>query len=150
MQTYIGYGFNTSDLSSKDWANLVKQYDSKAYDEIKKKAAILAGDEGIDEIMIDYATEFISQNNISNTEYLSNIINSEEAKLAGTDYIVSTYDDFLVFDSVRFADDSKRTQYIRTQEDFVNMISKYVPIEEITFGNVYEGIEWIDPCFFLD
>ena len=147
---YVGYGFNTNDIDDETWSALVQTYDSDAYAEIKRKAAILAGDEDVDEIMIDYALDFINENSMSKAEYLQNIINSEEAKIAGTDYIVTTYDDFLVFDSVRFADDSKRTRYIKTQEDFISMINKYIPIEEIEFGNLYEGVEWIDPCFFLE
>ena len=150
MQMYVGYGFNTNDLDDETWSTLVQTYDSDAYAEIKRKAAILAGDEDVDEIMINYALDFINENSMSKAEYLQNIINSEEAKIAGTDYIVTTYDDFLVFDSVRFADDSKRTKYIKTQEDFISMINKYIPIEEIEFGNLYEGVEWIDPCFFLE
>ena len=150
MQMYVGYGFNTNDIDDETWSTLVQTYDSDAYAEIKRKAAILAGDEDVDEIMINYALDFINENSMSKAEYLQNIINSEEAKIAGTDYIVTTYDDFLVFDSVRFADDSKRTKYIKTQEDFISMINKYIPIEEIEFGNLYEGVEWIDPCFFLE
>lgn len=150
MQIYVGYGFDTADINDETWAALVKKYDTEAYNDIEKKAAILAGHDETQEIMIDNAIDFINENSISKAEYLANIINSEESDAAGTDYIVSTYDDFLVFDSVRFADDSKRTQYIRTQEDFIAMISKYTPIEEIQFGNLYEGVEWIDPCFFLE
>lgn len=150
MQIYVGYGFDTADINDETWAALVKKYDTEAYNDIEKKAAILAGHDETQEIMIDNAIDFINENSISKAEYLANIINSEESDAAGTDYIVSTYDDFLVFDSARFADDSKRTQYIRTQEDFIAMISKYIPIEEIQFGNLYEGVEWIDPCFFLE
>lgn len=150
MQIYVGYGFDTADINDETWAALVKKYDTEAYNDIEKKAAVLAGHDETQEIMIDNAIDFINENSISKAEYLANIINSEESDAAGTDYIVSTYDDFLVFDSARFADDSKRTQYIRTQEDFIAMISKYIPIEEIQFGNLYEGVEWIDPCFFLE
>lgn len=150
MQIYVGYGFDTADINDETWAALVKKYDTEAYNDIEKKAAVLAGHDETQEIMIDNAIDFINENSISKAEYLANIINSEESDAAGTDYIVSTYDDFLVFDSARFADDSKRTQYIRTQEDFIAIISKYIPIEEIQFGNLYEGVEWIDPCFFLE
>ena len=150
MQTYIGYGFDTNDIGAETWASLVKKYDSDAYKEINKKAAMLSNSEEVQEIMIDYALDFIDENSMDKTEYLSRIINSEESESAGTDYIVSAYDNFLVFDSVRFADDSKRTKYIKTQEDFINMIARYIPIDEIQFGNPYEGVEWIDPCFFIE
>lgn len=154
MQIYVGYGFDTADISNESWAALVKKYDSYAYDEIKK--AVLTDDEEVrlilnsNKLIEEYALDFIDENSMSRAEYLSRIINGEESKSAGTDYIVSTYDDFLVFDNVRFANDSKRTQYIKTQEDFIDMIGKYVPVNEIYFGNLYEGNEWIDPCFFLE
>jgi len=150
MQIYVGYGFDTADISNESWVALIKKYDSYAYDEIKK--AVLIDDENLnsDELIEEYALDFIDENNMSRAEYLSRAINGEESKSAGTDYIVSTYDDFLVFDNVRFANDSKRTQYIRTQKDFIEMIGKYVPINEIYFGNLYEGNEWIDPCFILE
>ena len=63
---------------------------------------------------------------------------------------MSSYDDYLVFDSVRFAGDSPRADYIRTAEDFVKMIARYVPVENLTFGNLYEGSDWADSCFCLD
>ena len=151
MYTYVGYGFNISDIADEDWVALVKKYDSEEFEEIKKRAMKFISDpEDAEEIIIDYVSDFIDENSMSKADYLTNIINAGEKEAAGTDYIVSTYDDFLVFDNVRFADDSKRTQYVRTQEDFLALINKYVPIEHITFGNLYEGVEWIDPAFFLD
>ena len=63
---------------------------------------------------------------------------------------MSSYDDYLVFDSVRFAGDFPRAEYIRTAEDFVKMIARYVPVENLTFGNLYEGSDWVDSCYCLD
>ena len=143
MQTYVGYGFDTDLIEEDFWVNLVKKYDSNAYRKICKNTH--DPDKIIKETM-----DFIDENHINPTDYLVNIINSTESETAGTDYIVSAYDRFLVFDSIRFADDSKRSKYIRTQDDFIRMISKYVPITDITFGNVYEGNEWLDPSFFMD
>ena len=110
MQIYVGYGFDTADISNESWAALVKKYDSYAYDEIKK--AVLTDDEEVrlilnsNKLIEEYALDFIDENSMSRAEYLSRIINGEESKSAGTDYIVSTYDDFLVFDNVRFANDT--------------------------------------------
>ena len=151
MDTYVGYGFNISDIADEDWVALVKKYDNEEFEEIKKRAMKLISDpEDAEEIIIDYVNDFIDENSMGKADYLANIINAGEKKAAGTDYIVSTYDDFLVFDNVRFADDSKRTKYVRTQADFIAMIARYIPTENIKFGNLYEGIEWIDPCFFLE
>lgn len=77
------------------------------------------------------------------------IINEGESAAAGTDYIVAAYDNWLVFDSVRFADDSKRTQYIRTADDFLTMIARYLPLENLSVGNVFAG-DWCDFNFFQE
>ena len=143
MQTYIGYGFDTTDIKAEDWSALAEKYDKEAFDDWKES---LSSDEDICECISD----FIDSMHTCKAEYLASIINGEEAEAAGTNYIVSTYDDVLVFDSVRFADDSKRSQYIRTVDDFVKMIGKYVPLQDLTFGNLYEGTDWIDPVFFME
>lgn len=82
-------------------------------------------------------------------EYLRDIINDGEKVKAGTSYIVSALDDYLIFDCVRFAMDEKRSEYIRTEEDFVKMIARYVSIENLTFGNLYEGSEYSVSCYWL-
>jgi hypothetical protein len=151
MQAYIGYGFDAYQIKDQAWVDLVKKHDPSDYEDIVEHASKINNDpEDTNELIIGDILNFIDSAYIGRAEYLANIINATEEKDAGTNYIVSTYDDFLVFDSVRFADDSKRTQYIRTQDDFIKMISRYVPIDNITFGNLYEGVEWIDPCFFLE
>lgn len=38
---------------------------------------------------------------------------------------------------------------IRTEEDFVKMIARYVSIENLTFGNLYEGSEYSVSCYWL-
>lgn len=151
MQTYIGYGFDTSVLTDDDWAHLVRKYDFDAYrDAIDEVCRCFMPDEELRERCTEAACIFIDDNNISRADYLRDIINGNENKIAGTDYIVTTYDDYLCFDSVRFADDSPRTRYIKTQEDFIKMITKYIPTENITFGNIYEGTDWIDPNYYMD
>lgn len=159
MHVYLGYGFNVYDISNKAWVSLIEKFDNKNFKRFlaevfkdKSKPGMtpyIPSEEEKEELALDY----IEENGIGaydSCEYLRIIINLNEAEKAGTNYIVSNYDNYLVFDSVRFADDSKRTKYIRTQEDFIAMISRYIPIENITFGNVYEGSEWIDPIYSLD
>lgn len=151
MQTYIGYGFDTSVLTDENWANLAKEHDFDGYkDTIDEICRCIMPDEGLHERCIEAACDFIDAHNICRADYLRDIINGDESKAAGTSYIVNTYDDYLCFDSVRFADDSPRTRYIKTQDDFVKMIAKYIPTENITFGNLYEGTDWIDPVFFME
>lgn len=139
MIIYVGYGFHVNDIQSDAWYSLIKRYDSALYEEL------LENDASVDE-----AEWFIDENSMSRCEYLRDIINENEKPLAGTGYVVSSYDDYLVFDSIRFADDSPRVKYIPNQKAFVQMISKYIPIDNVKFGNVYEGNEWIDPSFFMD
>ena len=153
MIIYVGYGFDTNDIDDEIWYNLAKKYDAEEVDNHLKNSYNYETTE--DEIIskeykITDALDFIDKNCMSRCEYLRNIINSEENKKAGTDYIVSSYDNFLVFDSIRFADDSKRTEYIRNQNDFINMIKHYIPIDNIKFGNLYEGTEWLDPNYFIE
>lgn len=153
MIIYVGYGFDTNDIDDEIWYNLAKKYDAEEVDNHLKKSFNyeITEDEVISkEDKIADALDFIDENSMGRCEYLRNIINSEENKKAGTDYIVSSYDNFLVFDSIRFADDSKRTEYIRNQNDFINMIKRYIPIDTIKFGNLYEGTDWIDPNYFIE
>ena len=153
MQNYIGYGFDTNDIEDKTWYNLAKKYDTEAVEEHLKDSFNyeITNDEVIsEEYKIQDALDFIDENNIDCCEYLRNIINSEESEKAGTNYIVSSYDNYLVFDSIRFADDSKRTEYIRNADEFIAMIGRYIPTENIHFGNLYEGTDWLDPSYALE
>lgn len=147
MQTYVGYGFNTDAIEGRDWLALVEKYDNEKFDNYLKSHF---GDNITETDKIESAIRFAEQRDDFRSSYLCDIINSEESKKAGTDYIVSGYDNFLVFDSVRFADDSKRTEYIRNADDFIAMIGRYVPTGNLTFGNLYEGTDWNDPVYELD
>lgn len=150
MQIYVGYGFNTNEINDQTWIKLAEKYDEDACKEIRDELSKEAHDKNKTEELIEKSIlEMIEERNFSRADYLKNIINNNEYPKAG-DYVVSIYDDFLVFDSIRFADDSKRTLYIRNQEDFIKMIARYIPIDNISFGNLFDGIEWMDPCYFLD
>ena len=156
MQNYVGYGFSTKNIKNETWLALVKTYDrdkferylSNQYRQIHGKEQNISADDHT--VETENATDFILDMCGSLCEYLEQTINREESAKAGTDYIVSSYDDYLIFDSARFADDSPRTKYIQTQEDFITMIGQYVPLEPITFGNLYEGNEWQDPIYTLN
>lgn len=150
MQIYVGYGFNTNDIPDEEWLPLVEKYDKKFFEEhlrdtYEKEPADIDTEDKIAD-----AIDFIEENSMGRCEYLRDIINHEEKDKAGTDYIVTCYDNFLVFDSIRFADDSKRTEYIRNAGDFVAMISRYINTKNIAFGNLYDGNDWQDPAYWLD
>ena len=152
MINYIGYGFDTNEIDDEIWYNIAKTYDADKIEKHLKDSfdSDITDDEIIsEEYKITDAVDFIDENFISRSEYLRNIINAEESKKAGTNYIVSSYDNYLVFDCVRFADDSKRSKYICSTRDFIAMIKRYITIDGIKFGNLYEGSDWFDPTYEL-
>lgn len=149
MQIYVGYGFNVNELKPQDWLKLMREYDQDEYEDFVENTKENDGEENLDEKLLAGIEDRIDDISCR-AEYLRDIINDAEKEKAGTDYIVSSYDDFLVFDSVRFAGDSPRAEYIRTEEDFIKMIARYVPVENLTFGNLYEGSDWVDSCYCLD
>ena len=139
MITYVGYGFCIDDITNEAWLALVNKYDHDAYESFIR-----------DGLNTEDIQSFIDENAMSQCEYLRDIINENEKSIAKTDYIVSSYDDYLVFDSIRFYDDSPRAKYIPNQEAFISMIARYIDIDTVNFGNVYEGSDWIDPSFFIE
>lgn len=141
MQIYIGFGFNVTDIGDCDvWLRLLQGADPDIADELRRECGNDAA---------RHALEVIEEVACSPADYLAGIINAGERDMTGpgSDAVVA-YDDYIVFDSVRFADDSPRTRYIRTQEDFVGIISKYIPIDHLRFDNVYcECPDWIAPQY---
>lgn len=142
MIVYIGYGFNTLDFSKADWVALYKRFDAASFAEYAKDKS----EEDIESGILDE----INENYLSPTDYLRDVICGSEYAESGIENVVSCYDGYIVFDSIRFADDSPRTNYIRNAQDFVKMINKYVSTENLTFGNLYEGNDWLAPEYFLD
>ena len=143
MIVYIGYGFNTTDLSKKDWVELCKKYDTKLFAEYAKGKS----DDEIENGIID----LINENTMSPTDYLRDVICGTEYGESGIENVVSCYDNYIVFDSVRFANDSRRAQYILCATDFISMISKYVQTDHLAFGNLYESSsDYTDPTYFFD
>lgn len=153
MDIYVGYGFNVNDIKDKDWLNLLKEHARNLYDNLREEAReenpdlAAADEETLREALEERVIEFLEARYNTPCETLRDIINEGEKAAAGTDYIVANYDNYLVFDSVRFADDSKRTQYIRTADDFLTMIARYIPLENLSVGNVYAG-NWCDVSYY--
>lgn len=154
MENYVGYGFDVNEVNPKDWLALMRKFDK---DEYKRFIEGTEEDEGVDGKDLEEALENGVEDWIGDisslAEYLRDIINDGECSAAGTDYIVSAYDSFLVFDSIRFAgdpDELTRAKYIKSPRAFIRMIARYVPTKDLTFGNLYNGVEWADPNYFLD
>lgn len=141
MQTYVGYGFNVTNISSKTWLDIIAQYDDKLYNSLKSKTEKEIGHRPSEADLLERVKEHIEDVSSGGmSDYLCRLINENERKKAGADYIVSCYDDYLVFDSVRFADDSPRAKYIRNERDFLAMIARYTNgLDGLIFGNLYEG-----------
>lgn len=153
MDIYVGYGFNVNDIKDKDWLNLLKEHARDLYDNLREEALeenpdlAAADEETLREALEERVIEFLEARYNTPCETLRDIINEGEKAAAGTDDIVSSYDNWLVFDSVRFADDSARTEYVRSSTDFWNMIARYIPLDDLAIGNVYAGI-WCDVSYY--
>lgn len=153
MQIYVGYGFDVSSVSDADLLNLMRKHDPNEFecfaDDTRENYGI-TDEKELEEAMLDDVRDRIMENNMDCTEYLRDIINNGEKQAAGTDYIVSALDQFLLFDSLRFGADEKRGEYIRSQSDFIQMIARYIPVENLSFGNIYTGSEWTDGGYYQE
>lgn len=143
MIVYIGYGFNTLDFSKAEWVAIYKRFDAASFDEYAKDKS----EEDIESGILDE----INANYLSPTDYLRDVICGSEYAESGIENVVSCYDDYIVFDSIRFANDCKRAQHVKCAADFVSMIGKYIPTNNIRFGNLYESSsDYTDPTYFFD
>ena len=143
---YVGYGFNTNDISDETWMSLFKKYNPKEFQEIENK--MNKDSDACKEAILNAIDTLYN----CTADYLRDIINTEESKKHNikNEDVVITYDNFLVFDSIRFPGECKRCEFIRTQDDFIKMIAKYIPTEKITFGNLWDGNDWEDSSFFIE
>jgi hypothetical protein len=147
MKDYVGYGFYTDDIQDKDWLNLVKTHDKETYQNFLEDVDSEFEDE---EEEAEALVEYIGWAD-GPAQYLANVINVGECEKAGANSIVYVTDyDILLFRSIRFLNDSKRAEYIRSEKDFIEMISRYVPVDNIKFGDIFEGEDWSEPSYFLE
>lgn len=65
------------------------------------------------------------------------------------DNVVCCYNNFLIFENIRFIDDSPRARYIQSKEAFIELIGKYVKTDHITFGDLWAQVEDADPCCYI-
>lgn len=132
MRVYVGFGFNTDHISDEVLIALMKKYDRKRYNKLKKRYP--NKDMKSDGI---YARAVFRFSVDSVATWLCDIINKNESEKANTDHIVSNEGQYVVFESVRFAGNEKRAEYIRTEKDFIKMIERYIPVSNIAFRNLY-------------
>lgn len=145
MRIYVGFGFNTDHISDEALIALMEKYDRKRYDKLKEKYP--NQDMKSDGI---YARAVFRFSVDSVATWLCDIINKNESKKANTDHIVSNEGQYVVFESVRFADDEKRASYIKSEEDFIQMIGRYVPVNGLTFGNICTGSDFVDLEVYME
>lgn len=155
MVHYVGYGFNTEQIPVSEWVSLVKKYNKELYEKAEKEAAEegCKTEETLMELLENDTGDCVFE---TPCEYLRDLINHQEyleRKKAGIQdpfNIVQSYENYLIFESIRFADESYRAKYIRSEGDFIKLVSKYINVEQISFGNLWEGGDWIDPNYFMD
>ena len=60
------------------------------------------------------------------------------------DNVVCCYNNFLIFENIRFIDDSPRARYIQSKEAFIELIGKYVVVPQIKRNSI---LHIIRDCF---
>ena len=149
MTCYIGYGFDVNDLTNEDWVKILSEKDADIFKEFKADCQMKRGSDDHD-VLIEEVTDWLEGNNYSLADYLHSLINGKEKAAVGIGNVVVCIEPYFFFDSICFAGDEPRAEYIRSSDDFIKMIGKYVPTENLTFGNLYEGSDWMDPVFTLE
>jgi hypothetical protein len=150
MEAYVGYGFHVRDITPSQWLGLVKRFDKGLYDEIRGEARENNPNEvDITPAMEENVEEFIEAAcSMGLGGYLVGIINDFEAPKGET--ILVTADGFVMFESLRFGNDEPRAQCVRDENGFIRMIGRYLgDTSKITFGNIYTGVEWMDPEYYM-
>ena len=154
MENYIGYGFINDDISEGDLVDFIEKHSPEIIPEL---CCEVFGDNyrkivSLNELNTEEAEDVL---NYLENEYpigayeISEIISEAINKTEGVT-LLSCRGEYIVFESLRFSDDEERAKIIRSSEDFINLISKYFPVSESTFGNVYEGSEMEDPDYHMD
>ena len=89
------------------------------------------------------AKDFIEVEYVSCANFLSEIINEGEKEAAGTDDVVCPIAErYLAFDNIDFAGEEKRAAHIPTCSDFIIMVGKYLPCDDIKFTPIWVDVEW--------
>lgn len=154
MEAYIGYGFSTDDVSTSDLTGFIRKYSPDTIPELCCEVfgndfrKIKSFDE-LDKDEMEEVADHIENGYPIGICEASEVISEAINKAEGTE-ILSYRGEYVVFESLRFADDEERAGIIRSKEDFIRLVSKYFPESEIVFGNVYDGSEMEDPDYHMD
>ena len=147
---YCGYGFDVNDLEAGDLLKLVKEHDPGMYAGLIEYCMDACG--GCDdETLLCNVDEYISRGYDSTEDYVMKVLNACEHDAAGGTDIFTVYGKYIVFDSIRFVgDNEKRAMYVKTQGDFIEIVGRYLPVEKLEFGNIFDGVDWADPNYYMD
>ena len=149
MYMYVGYGFDSSDVSNETLLKLIRE---RTPDEYARFVAYCEKRRGRtdEETLLKEIRNGIEDEGDGVPDIIARIINDGEAKrLAGED-LVEVCDDYIAFPTIGFADESKRAMVVRSREAFAKIVGKYLNLDELTFACVYGGDEWGDPNYFME
>ncbi len=147
MINYIGYGFDTNEVSDRQWTKLVRVYHNKTYQSIRKKAKErYTNPREIRQYIIEETNRYAKQDD--KCRFLCDIINGDDKpRMYDT---VENYDNYLVFNRIDFIDYQPRATQIKNPSDFVNFIQQYISTRNIKFSYIYEGTESIGPIYHVN
>lgn len=154
MVHYEGYGFDTIEISRKGLYKFIKTAVPDDARKICEEMEISDPGESIGDLpveqqkdIINGIEEWIVSYYISTSEYIVSVINSKMA----CPHLLQAIDNFIVFAPICFMEDDKgRSSIIKSRQDMQKLIAGYFPGEKFKFGNVYDGVEWADPCYYMD
>lgn len=154
MVHYEGYGFDSIEISGKGLYKFIKTAAPDDARKIFEEMEISDPGESISDLpvgqqkdIINGIEEWIESDCISTSEYIVSVINSKEA----CPNLLQAIDNFVVFAPVCFMeDDNGRSSIIKSRQDMQKLIAGYFPGEKFKFGSVCEGVEWAEPCYYMD
>lgn len=152
MSNYIGYGFDANDITSEGlYGFILAQAPDDAMSmvmdilEAEKPVEVLTDNQ--QEAVIAETENWVESEHCSSTaEYIVGVINGKTCP-----HLLQAFDNFIVFSPIAFLeDDNGRSSVIKSRQDLQKLITAYFQDEEITFGNIYDGVEWANPNYFLE
>lgn len=152
MINYMGYGFDANELSEQGIFDFIR---SQAPDDaVEMVMDILELEKPLDVItpgqqkkIFSEMEDWIVSGCPSTADYIVGIINEK----VNCPCLLQVLDNFIVFAPIEFLEDDKgRSSIIKSRQDMQKLVMGYFPGEKITFGPVYDGVEWAEPNYFMD
>ena len=152
MQQYVGYGFNVNDISNMGLLKFMQAHAPEDAEEaltevltVKKKFNDMTKQE-LEDVLEDIEV-FASSIKGSTADYIVDIICADTCR--GLLWVLD--ETYIVFPPLEFPEDAEeRCKYVKSAADFQHLITTYFPDEDIEYGKVWDGVEWADPCYYMD